>query len=122
MGGVAAAGRGVSQGCRGSYRWLPYDMKAVGIKVLKNRLSHYVRLAQAGETVLVTDRDEVVAELRPPTPGRARDLHDARLAEMVRSGVLRPASAPREGGPPQIARLPVREVLEGLSQDRADRG
>ena len=38
---------------------------SVGIKVLKNKLSEYVRLA-ASETVLVTDRDRVVAELVPP--------------------------------------------------------
>ena len=40
-------------------------MKVVGIKQLKAKLSEYVRLAKAGETVLVTERDEVVAELRP---------------------------------------------------------
>ena len=34
-------------------------MRAVGIKVLKNKLSEYVRLAEHGETVLVTDRDRV---------------------------------------------------------------
>jgi len=45
-------------------------MKAVGIKHLKAKLSEYVRQARAGETVLVTDRDEVVAELRPPSHGR----------------------------------------------------
>ena len=33
------------------------DMRSVGIKVLKNRLSEYVRIAEGGETVLVTDRD-----------------------------------------------------------------
>ena len=46
-------------------------MRAVGIKVLKNRLSEYVRLAAAGENVLVTDRDRVVAQLGPPPPQRA---------------------------------------------------
>ena len=46
-------------------------MRAVGVKVLKNKLSEYVRLAESGETVLVTDRDRVVAELGPPRPGRA---------------------------------------------------
>jgi antitoxin (DNA-binding transcriptional repressor) of toxin-antitoxin stability system len=40
-------------------------MKVVGIKQLRARLSEYVRLAKAGETVLVTEGDEVVAELRP---------------------------------------------------------
>lgn len=41
------------------------NMKAVGVKVLKARLSEYLRLVKTGETVLVTERDEVVAELRP---------------------------------------------------------
>ncbi len=40
-------------------------MKAVGVKVLKARLSEYLRLVKTGETVLVTEREEVVAELRP---------------------------------------------------------
>lgn len=38
-------------------------MRAVGLKILKNKLSEYVRLAASGETVLVTDRERVVAEL-----------------------------------------------------------
>lgn len=42
------------------------SVKAIGVKELKARLSEYVRLARAGETVLITDRGEVVAELRPP--------------------------------------------------------
>lgn len=40
-------------------------MKAVGVKELKARLSEYLRYVRAGEAVLVTDRGEVVAELRP---------------------------------------------------------
>jgi len=40
-------------------------MKAVGVKQLKARLSEYLRAVKAGEVVLGTDRDEVVAELRP---------------------------------------------------------
>jgi antitoxin (DNA-binding transcriptional repressor) of toxin-antitoxin stability system len=41
-------------------------MKAVGIRELKARLSHYLRDVQGGDVVLVTDRGRVVAELRPP--------------------------------------------------------
>ena len=45
-------------------------MRAVGLKVLKNKLSEYIRLAAGGETVLVTDRDRIVAEIdRPDTAG-----------------------------------------------------
>jgi len=40
-------------------------VKSVGVKQLKSRLSEYLRLVRSGEIVLVTDRDEVVAELRP---------------------------------------------------------
>lgn len=44
-------------------------MKTVGIRELKNRLSEYLREVRRGESVLVTDRGEVVAELSPPRPG-----------------------------------------------------
>jgi antitoxin (DNA-binding transcriptional repressor) of toxin-antitoxin stability system len=40
-------------------------MKAVGVKKLKAKLSEYLRSVKAGETLLVTDRDEVIAEIRP---------------------------------------------------------
>jgi antitoxin (DNA-binding transcriptional repressor) of toxin-antitoxin stability system len=43
-------------------------MRAVGLKVLKHKLSEYVRLAAGGERVLVMDRDRVVAEIVPPEP------------------------------------------------------
>ena len=43
-------------------------MKAVGIRELKARLSHYVRNVERGEVVLVTDRGRVVAELLARRP------------------------------------------------------
>jgi antitoxin (DNA-binding transcriptional repressor) of toxin-antitoxin stability system len=62
-------------------------MRAVGIRELKNRLSHYVRLVEAGESVLVTDRGSVVAELRPPGGATVEvDPLEARLVEMARQG------------------------------------
>ncbi len=64
-------------------------MIAVGLKVLKNRLSEYVRMAARGETILVTDRDRVVAEISPPRPQRAEMVADAQLAEACdRDGCL----------------------------------
>ena len=44
-------------------------MKTVGIRELKNRLSEYIRQVRSGDTVLVTDRGEVVAELTPAGHG-----------------------------------------------------
>lgn len=40
-------------------------MQAVNIKELKSRLSAYLRQVRAGETFLVTDRNQVVARLGP---------------------------------------------------------
>ena len=65
-------------------------MKAVDLKVLKNKLSAYVRLAERGETVLVTDRDRVVAEIVPPETTRSPVLDDALLSEAVRKGWITP--------------------------------
>jgi antitoxin (DNA-binding transcriptional repressor) of toxin-antitoxin stability system len=42
-------------------------MKSVGTKVLKDNLSKYLRMVREGETILVTDRDEVIAEIHSPT-------------------------------------------------------
>jgi antitoxin (DNA-binding transcriptional repressor) of toxin-antitoxin stability system len=63
-------------------------MRAVGLKVLKNKLSEYVRLAASGEIVLVTDRDRVVAELGPPREGRGVTMADALLSEALRKGLI----------------------------------
>jgi antitoxin (DNA-binding transcriptional repressor) of toxin-antitoxin stability system len=96
-------------------------MRAVGLKVLKNKLSEYVRLAREGETVLVTDRDRVVAELGPPRPDRTGTRADAMLAEATRKGWIR-AAITTGGGPP--ARAPVAtsdELLRELESDRGER-
>ncbi|MCI0657017.1 MAG: type II toxin-antitoxin system Phd/YefM family antitoxin [Acidobacteria bacterium] len=70
-------------------------MKVVGIKQLKAKLSEYVRLVKAGETVLVTERDEVVAELRParrqtPAAGPLDDVLEALVASGEVSRALQP--------------------------------
>jgi prevent-host-death family protein len=40
----------------------------IGTRELKNRLSHYLRqVRESGEPIYVTDRGEIVAELRPVT-------------------------------------------------------
>ena len=95
-------------------------MRTVGLKILKNKLSEYVRMVEAGETVLVTDRDRVVAELRPPQ-ARAPLASDAHLAELVRRGVLAPPMIVREGPPPRAPVAPTATILRELADDRGDR-
>lgn len=96
-------------------------MRAVGLKELKNRLSEYVRLVASGETVLVTDRDRVVAELAPPREGRSPLLADAQLAEAVRRGWITPPALPTGGPPPRKPVMSLRDLLRELEQDREDR-
>jgi len=96
-------------------------MRAVGIKVLKNRLSEYVRLAAGGETILVTDRDKVVAELRPPGTGRAEGIEDALLAEAVREGWVRPPICRDDEAPPRSPVGRFADVMDELRRDREER-
>ena len=96
-------------------------MRAVGLKVLKNKLSEYIRLAARGETALVTDRDRVVAEIIPPSAGRAERLADAQLAALLRDGLLRPPLVPRGTVPPRKPVCATEDLLAELARDREDR-
>ncbi len=96
-------------------------MRSVGIKALKNRLSEYVRLAATGETILITDRDRVVAELSPPGPTRAPGLPDALLADAVRDGLVTPAAIGPSAPPSTQGVAPLRTLLGELAQDRDER-
>ena len=98
------------------------DMRTVGLKVLKNKLAEYVRIAAAGERVLIADRDRVVAELVPPEPGRSEVVGDAVLAGLVREGVLTPPLSPGRGltvKHPRGDRLA--DLLAELDADRGER-
>jgi len=95
-------------------------MKTVGLKVLKNKLSEYVRIAASGETVLVTDRDRVVAELNPPQPAHKYGKESV-IERGIREGWITPAKVkgPLPAPPPAV--MTLEEVLEDLDWSRADR-
>jgi prevent-host-death family protein len=95
-------------------------MRSVGLKVLKNKLSEYVRLVQTGETVLITDRDRVVAEMVPPRETRGALASDVMLAEAIRKGILRPPLG-GSGLPPRRPVAPLSDLLAELERDRGDR-
>ena len=96
-------------------------MRSVGLKVLKNKLSEYVRLAAGGETVLITHRDRVVAEIVPLQLGRSPFLVDAVLAEAVREGWLAPPVLAGSNPPPRKLVMTLRDLMQELQQDREDR-
>jgi prevent-host-death family protein len=63
-------------------------MKTVGVRDLKNKLSEYLRRVRLGESVLVTDRGEVVAELLPPGQGQGDPSAPAGLQSLAKRGLL----------------------------------
>ncbi|HRH87601.1 MAG TPA: type II toxin-antitoxin system prevent-host-death family antitoxin [Rubrivivax sp.] len=97
-------------------------MQSAGIKTLKNRLSEYVRAAASGETILVTDRGQVVAELVPPRVRADASPDEQRLGELMRQGLLVPAKVPPGTRLPRrkaVAKLA--DVLRDLDDSRAER-
>jgi antitoxin (DNA-binding transcriptional repressor) of toxin-antitoxin stability system len=97
-------------------------MKTVGLRELKNRLSEYVRQVRSGESILVTDRGEVVAELNPPGQSAARSDLPPGLLELARKGLV------TLGGPNDPSLYPkMRRVLRGctaaqlLDEERGER-
>jgi prevent-host-death family protein len=86
-------------------------MRAAGVREIKNRLSEYLRLVAEGETVLVTDRGRVVAQLAPPPVHAPPALseNDA-LRRLAAAGKIRlperqvpsPGEGPVEGVPEGI--------------------
>jgi prevent-host-death family protein len=93
-------------------------MRTVGLKTLKNKLSEYVRLAAAGETVVITDRGRVVAEIVPHRPLTGLTPFQEKG---VREGWLMPAKKPFGPLPPRLPPVAtLEELLQELEQDRED--
>jgi prevent-host-death family protein len=86
-------------------------MANVGVRELKQRLSHYLERAERGELVRVTDRGRPKA-LLGPLPGRAR----------VEEGIVEGWISPGSGAPLGAVqrRQGRRRVLDVLGQDRGE--
>ena len=77
-------------------------MTAVGVRELKAHLSHYLRLVQSGERVVVTDRGHEIAVIEQPGAE-----HDA-LRRLMTSGMVR-----WSGGKPCIPDGPAVKIAGG---------
>ncbi len=98
-------------------------MRTVGLKTLKNKLSEYVRLAAAGESVVITDRGRAVAEINPARQVPDRYKHHPVLARGIREGWITPAQNPGGPLPPRkpVPGYTLEQLLADLDRDRADR-
>jgi antitoxin (DNA-binding transcriptional repressor) of toxin-antitoxin stability system len=101
-------------------------MIAVRMKILKDNLSKYLRMVREGETILVVDRGEVIAEIHRPThhvPGSVSTREAFLNDEARRGGVTRS----KTGRPPSMAKLleiprpsvPIRiqDLMDSLGAD-----
>jgi prevent-host-death family protein len=80
-------------------------MESVGIRQLKAHLSEYIRRAEAGETVVITDRGKEVARLAP-----ARQTEG--LRDLMAKGIVKGS-----GGKVDLSDIePVKSAGEPLSE------
>ena len=88
------------------------------ISELKNQLSAYIKKVRAGETVLIYDRDELVARLEGVPAAIEPEEH---LARLERAGVIRRGSGVI---PDEIFDSPgpraKRSVVEALIEERRE--
>ena len=90
-------------------------METANISKLKDKLSAYLKKVQAGETVIVLDRNRPIARIERIEG--AEDM-DPRVARLVAKGILRPA---RKRLPPDFfdgPPIPVTGVLQALLDER----
>lgn len=90
-------------------------MTTVGVRELKNRLSHYLDLARNGEPIKVTARGEEIAVILPA----ARSRNEEVIWQMVREG-----RATWSGGKPKGASKLIegrgKPLSEIVLEDRGD--
>lgn len=100
------------------------QMKTVGVRDLKNKLSEYLRRVRLGESVLVTDRGEVVAELLPPGHGQGDPSVPAGIQALARRGLLTLGAPADTDLYPALQRRPGegrRSVAQLLDEERGNR-
>jgi prevent-host-death family protein len=96
-------------------------MQTVGVKILKNKLSEYLRVAATGETVVVTDRGRAVAEIIAPRVSAHASTAEAKVGEMVRQGLMTSVPSGLRRPPRRMPIASREELMKELEADRAGR-
>lgn len=85
----------------------------VSIRELKSRLSHYLRLTKAGESVVITERGRPIGRIVPiPKP------LDERLAAMTESGLVAWSGQRPKSAVPVASVRGARTVADLIVEDR----
>ncbi len=102
-------------------------MKTVGVKRLKARLSEYLRAVKRGEVVVVTDRGQVVAEIRAPRRDRELPEEPTQTLDVLAAvGEVTRAAAAKKGwrwAPQGLGLSPgtAATILDDLREDSPSR-
>jgi prevent-host-death family protein len=94
-------------------------MSRIGVKELKNNLTHYLRRTQKGEEIIVTDRGRPIALLQQIEAGKPK-TREARLAQLsALSKIILPTIAPSKRLKPMAYRGP--SISLAVVDDREER-
>ena len=85
----------------------------VNVRELKSRLSHYLRLAKAGESVEITERGTPIGRIVPTAASI-----ESRIEAMSRSGLVQWSSRRLEPRAPAVRAKGRASVAELLVEDR----
>jgi prevent-host-death family protein len=92
-------------------------MSAVGVRELKNRLTHYLRRAKNGEEVIVTERGRPVAVLQSLQRAAPTSALDTRLASLAARGIITLPTR-KKFGRTRPVRLAGPAVSKAILEDR----
>lgn len=84
-------------------------MKSIGIKDLKNNLSSYLEFVKKGETIVIYDRNNPIAEIKKFSPIESKT--DLYIKEATENNSLIPAKKFKP------VKLPKSLIIKGLSKD-----
>jgi prevent-host-death family protein len=92
-------------------------MSTVGVKELKNRLTHYLRRTKQGEEVIITERGTPIALIQPIRNADKAVSLEARLASLATQGVVvlptrKPLSRVR------LAKVSGKPISKSIAEDR----
>ena len=85
----------------------------VGTRELKNKLSEYIRRVKKGQTIIVTERGNVVAQLMPP-----QQTVEERIWAMVEAGLAEWNGKKMKPHKPKIINKSGRLISDLIMEDR----
>ena len=98
---------------------MPSTLKTVTVAELKDRLSHYLKAAQAGQEIVVRSRNTPIARI---VPLAAEGDMEGEEAALVAAGKLRPGAGPLPASfwSTPAPRVSLDRIAEALDAERRE--